>query len=422
MRLDSYAENLGDVRIHTPSQTVTAGSRFPMDVVYRVGPTPITAGGAIRFRLPGLYAGDGKIRAPFRSSREEGVELRAANALPPVNGKNGEEFFAVNWYFFVVVEEGELHPGDTVTVSYGQVGTTRGRFPTWAQKWAVEVAVDPDGTRAAPRSGFYLLPEPPHIEIVPDVPEKLELTIPSTIRCGEAVRAVLRARDHYRNVVTGYESCFETKLLREDTAQPRELEFALNEEGILFCDNLVFPDSGIYRVEVTDRDLGLRAVSNPARVTDASPSPRLFWGDTHCHSIASGDTTINSEFITPEHDYRYARYVSDLDFCMVTDHSQDLCAAPEDWDMVREAARDAYEPGRFVTFSAYESTHHPQRQDGDKNIYFLDDSQPCVPEGTTEETYAVLKKNSGEKVMVIPHLHVPTNWEKHDPELEHVVE
>jgi hypothetical protein len=233
---------------------------------------------------------------------------------------------------------------------------------------------------------------------------------------------MLRARDHYRNAVTGYESEFDLMLLSEAENRALELDFELNPEGVLVARQPIFSEPGVYRLEVIDRQRGFRAVSNPTRVTEEVPQQRLFWGDTHCHSIASRDTTGTSDQVTPEAGYRYARHVSHLDFCAITDHSQDLHVAPQDWDMVRQAAADAYEPGRFVSFSAYESTHRPQRGDGDKNVYFLDDDQPAVTEGSTEETYAALKRQSGDRAMVIPHLHVPTNWEKHDPDLEHVVQ
>ncbi len=421
MRLDSYGEGLGSVSVDTRDRTVTAGSRLYMRVTYHVGEAPIAAGGAIRFRLPGLFAKGGCERAPVECSRD-GVQLRAANFLQPVNGKNGQEFFARNDYFFVMVEEGALRAGETVTVTYGDLGTTHNLMPTWAQKWAVEVAVDPDGTRPAPNSGFYLLADPPLIEIVPGRPEALEVTVPSTARCGESVTVMLRARDHHRNVVRGYESAFETRLLSADGARPLDLDFELNREGVLAYRDLSLREAGVHRLEVVDRELDFRAVSNAVRATVEEPPVRLYWGDTHCHSCASGDTSSISEFITPGAGYRYARDVAHLDFCAVTDHSEDLHVAPEDWDMVRRAAAEAYEPGRFVTFSAYEATHRPQRRDGDKNVYFLDDDRSCVTEGNTEETYAALKRQTGDRVMVIPHLHVPTNWEKHDPELEYVVE
>lgn len=63
MRRDAYGENLGSVAIDTPTRTVVAGGRFHMRVVYTVGATPVTAGGAVRFRLPGLYDRGGRGRA-----------------------------------------------------------------------------------------------------------------------------------------------------------------------------------------------------------------------------------------------------------------------------------------------------------------------------------------------------------------------
>jgi hypothetical protein len=104
---------------------------------------------------------------------------------------------------------------------------------------------------------------------------------------------------------------------------------------------------------------------------------------------------------------------------MVTDHSQDL--VEEDWAETQEVAASCYEPGRFVTFSAFEATHHPLRRDGDKNIYFFTDDEAYLNSGSTKALYRDLKQRRN-KVMSIPHLHVRTNWACHDPELERVVE
>jgi len=60
VRLDAYGEKLGSVEVCPPDLIVTAGSRFHMRVTYIVGETPVTTGGAVRFRLPGTPPSSGQ--------------------------------------------------------------------------------------------------------------------------------------------------------------------------------------------------------------------------------------------------------------------------------------------------------------------------------------------------------------------------
>ena len=93
---------------------------------------------------------------------------------------------------------------------------------------------------------------------------------------------------------------------------------------------------------------------------------QLFWGDTHCHTNISADTAASAHSTPrPAGVYEYARNKSDLDFCMVTDHVENV--TEDEWSETCLAASEAYEPGRFVTFSGFEATFHPHRRNGDKN-------------------------------------------------------
>jgi hypothetical protein len=170
-----------------------------------------------------------------------------------------------------------------------------------------------------------------------------------------------------------------------------------------------------------DEVLGLCARSNPTKTQPRGVKGlSVFWGDTHCHSSISADeAAINPLNRRPAEVYDYARRRAALDFCMVTDHVEDQSGA--DWAETRQAARAAYEPGRFVTFSGFEATYQTVRGEGDKNVYFLTDDEPWVNQGTTQELYAQLKQREA-GAMVIPHLHVRTNWKRHDPAVERVVE
>lgn len=421
MRRDHVCPDLGVVSVSTlqKARPIVVGRRFIADVTYTAGPKGIEIGGALRFKLPGLILGADQV-GPVSCSNPK-VGWTCSNHLPETNGKSGSEFFTIN-YVFIVIQNARLNEGDTITIRYGdQLALRHTAAPQEAQKWPVEVAVDIDGSCSAPGSGFFLVENPPLLEYVNDRPAKMEVFVPSYTRVDECFRTTIRLKDQYNNLAEDY---IGTVTLVERSGEVNiflgEYSFEARHRGVLVVENTVFKTPGIHRLTAEDKSLGIFARSNPTKTTNEVNREGLFWGDTHCHSSISADTAANNTTICrPAEDYDYARNRSALDFCTVTDHIEDQ--SEEDWRETREAARDANEPVRFVTFSAFEATYRPLRKEGDKNVYFFDDDQEKINQGTTEELYENLKQRNA-KTMVIPHLHCLTNWDRHDPDLERVVE
>ena len=83
----------------------------------------------------------------------------------------------------------------------------------------------------------------------------------------------------------------------------------------------------------------------------------LYWGDLHCHGNLSGDAEGEID-----ENYAYGRHKARLDFMAVADNDviYDNVLTPSDWALIRAEATHHNEPGRFVTFSAYERTYRPE--------------------------------------------------------------
>ena len=94
---------------------------------------------------------------------------------------------------------------------------------------------------------------------------------------------------------------------------------------------------------VDDPTSVLRGASNPVRVVADAPTDQIYWGDLHSHRMDSFDGIGWNPF-------DYARRVSNLDFYTLTDHSRLMTDA--DWTFVKEATRQAHQPGSFVTLQA----------------------------------------------------------------------
>jgi Protein of unknown function (DUF3604) len=419
MRIDGTGSDNGSVAIETPTRHIPVGSRYHMQIIYTAGPQGVATGGSLRFKLPGLLcrSEDGR----FVLTSNPGTRLTVANHVPAISGKAGREF-SVDDYLFVTIAGQRLAQGDTVTVSYGgNLTLWHMAAPECAMKWRVEVATDLDGTRSARGSGFALIPNCPVIEFVPEAATHYEVHQPSNLAARVPFRVVIQARDRYHNIATDH---VRTVRILDETAGSRtflgDFAFCTDDGGVLGIEELHYTGIGVHRLVVEDVALGYTAHSNPALVSEGVPARTVFWGDTHCHSRFSADTSaVNDQIATPEEDYRYARDTSALDFCMVTDHVEDLTR--DEWQTTRETAAQFNEPGHFVAFSAFEATFRPSRQNGDKNVYFLQDGEDFIQSGTTEDLYENLKGRET-PVIVIPHLHVPTNWKLHNPALERVVE
>lgn len=417
MRKDRYGENVGAVSVAPKRQSIEVGRRYWLEVTYTAGPSGVKTGGALRFKLPGLILKNDS-RGPVSCSNPD-VEWEASNHLPMVDGKPCFEFNSIN-YLFVSIRKGELFEGDSITVRYGASSVSGVSAATWACEWPVEVAGDIDGRRSAPWSGFQLVPNPPLLTFVHGRPFRMEVFVPSYVGVDEPFRVVSRVMDRYGNLVEDFTGTVALQArCGDDQIDLGERSFEPRHRGVMTVEFPGFNEPGVYRVSVGNEALGIQVRSNPMKVS-TNVDVRLYWGDTHCHSRFSADSSaINERIRRPAEDYAYARDRAALDFCMVTDHVEDQSEA--DWEESRRAAREADEPGRFVAFSSFEATFYPLRQDGDKNVYFLEDDEAFVQEGGTSELYENLKKRKS-PAMVIPHLHYQTNWERHDPELERVVE
>jgi len=174
--------------------------------------------------------------------------------------------------------------------------------------------------------------------------------------------------------------------------------------------------------------------SNPAWVFD-DPPYRLYWGDIHVHTRYSNCSGWRC--LDPEWCYQYAREASLLDFAAPADHLRGIASDDSRWPNLQALARDNNDPGRFVTFLAFESSH-AEGFGGDNNAYYLDDDAPhfwvdrddmrgISPKVHLRDMWEQLDAN-GKPYITIPHHTGRSNkyrtWREdyHDPEREPLFE
>lgn len=113
----------------------------------------------------------------------------------------------------------------------------------------------------------------------------------------------------------------------------------------------------------------MTAESNPLLVHEKSPRERIYWGDIHTHTMYSDGRG------TPEETYDFGKRISALDFTAVSDHS--FLVEDWMWEDIKKTTNRFYQPGRFVTFLAYEWSGQSD-VGGDHNVYTTDASMPII--------------------------------------------
>jgi hypothetical protein len=432
MRMERWNEAAGSARI-LPEGAIEAGSPGAWTLEYATGPQVLRAGGAVRISIPHSFSRPqvaDPSRPGFVSPRAEDPSLRLGLEFHPAGGfyergarrgKEGVQVQLRGHAVYLRILEGALEEGRRLFLDYGRSpgGATAGDYCGWFE---FTTAVDPDGSRSAPYSGYELIPVQPGLRVVPGAAASLAVLQLSDMTEGKEVELHLSARDRFENVAEGFEG---TVHIEEGPA----VRFHRGDGGIK---RVPVPKAaardGRFAVEAGPLP---RAVSNPGRPRGGGPL-RL-WGDLHGH------TDLTWGFGSPEAYYRFARDASRLDFAAVTDpgcarfnddpSEASTYTSPEDWERIRAAARTFDEPGRFVTILGFEYRLHDSDENcGDRCVYYRTFDEPirrCSDAGsrTPEELFRSLRGGRG---IVVPHHPVSAplwvQWDRHDPEVQRLVE
>jgi len=133
----------------------------------------------------------------------------------------------------------------------------------------------------------------------------------------------------------------------------------------------------------------------------------LLYGDPHVHTnLSDGDES-------PDYALRYARDVAALDWCCLTDHSEDM--AEDGWvalDYYRSLPAKYDKPGQFCVLFGYEWTYLVY---GHRNIYSASAAIPVVSwdDPRYDDPTKLWKALEGYDVITVPHhpmLDMPKPW------------
>ena len=417
-----------------------AGMRTKVVFEYVAGSDGVAAGGRIRVGLPNtgwqqpvapqqrywdeLVRGAQRRLAPFhRANTTATAETRArANVVLDVMERmlTPDEDPAIaywRWWITATVEGGDLRPGDRVRITYGDrhFGSDGVRVQTFPEDRINVVAF----VQTRPGAGFVGVPGSPwYFDVVAGAAARANVVAPSTCTGADApVRISLTDECHCRPH-------------RGDSMQ------LVADDQSFVCrpgaaSEIVVATPRLARLSVVEGTTqAVWGVVNPS-VPLGPDGLRLFWGDLHAqsehHVMHSQDKDFRqrgwSKGIscgTVDECYAYAKQVALLDFVALTDQGACLSDA---WEFCQGEVRRHNEPGRFVTFKAYEAG----ASSGHRNVIYVTDAvePPLDAKRFSSFDPRVLfdyYRERRDAVLIPHHVKTWTDWSLHDPELEPVME
>ena len=274
------------------------------------------------------------------------------------------EYFPWQHITWAVITEGELQPGERITLVFGDrsQGSPGFRPPSVARPQALLLSL----FKRASEAQLQPIPARLSVATLPSRAVSLSVIIPSSIGEGESFPMIVRAEDNQGNLATGYQG----RVSLESAAVshlPETYTFQSADSGIHTFSNLQSSGAGPFRVRVRDLNAGFETHSNPGRVAGTGLSSRVLWGDFHAHSVVSDGTDSVDQL------YRYARDVAGLDFFAVSDHAYQMPGAA--WERNEKITTQFHDPPRFSTFYGNEWSGMTD-VGGDHNVIY---SQPGLP-------------------------------------------
>jgi hypothetical protein len=388
--------------------SATAGATGRWTIIYETGPLGIAEGGMIFLQV-----------SPFWGwSTPQAVKPDALGYTTVATEAKGVRLKAHTFgggLFGIKVSGRGLEPGERVTLTYGagRAGALADRYAEHGSRFWIAVDGDGDGVRK-------ILKDSPKVDVGPNQPARLLLTLPSTARVGQTVRltvAVLDAAGNAGCPVEGEVALIETP---PGLIAPSKILLHPEDEGSKTVE-LKVEKEGIYRLRAKGPGT-LTAESNPLLV--AEEGMRILWGDLQIHSNISDGTG------TPEDIFLYARDVAGLDVAALTDHDHwgmlFLDQNPDLWEEIREQTARFHEPERFVTLLGFEWTSWIH---GHRHVLYSGDEGEVISSldpryDEPEELWRALR---GRAALTVAHHSagepVAVNWSiPPDPDLEPVTE
>jgi hypothetical protein len=422
--------------IISPNQAIQ-GTYETIKIEFTVGESGISVGGGIKFYLPNWdkkgkgitqeinwgvpqteYPAQQGYTTVQTSNPNVNLDLKIEEFLYPESNPSNPRYYYV--MAVKVVMENSLLSGDKVTITYGDKGGggPGAKIQAIPQDTEFTIFTDFDGD-----GEYEQISSSPHLKVLGGLASDARVVIPSVTKVNEPFDLKVLIVDENNFRASGYHNHTITFSSSDPEANlPADFTFSPEDNSAAIFPGVSFSSPGIHTITVVDLDTGIIQKSNPSYVANTNLTYKLYWGDIHWHSIVSDGIR------QPDEGYLCARDETFLDFTATTDH--DFWMRPElndNWLFAQDKATFYNDPGKFVTFNAYEWT---SPRYGHKNVYYYSDDQPLFP---FSDGYGYLYKPDelwqeleGRHAITIPHhpaaSGASTNWSYRNGSLQRLVE
>ena len=402
--------------------TVTAGERTILKLCFEVGEGGIEAYGHIAVECPleGL-----EVYVPGKRYKARVPVISANCSTSPADLEVSFSAGIID----VMNRVYALKEGEVVEILLGDPRESPALMPRYAQAYPFAVALDCANT------GLYSrIAEFPVLRVTGGAKDGYHLAASPVQGAGRPFDLRVLAVDGYGNPAAdglgagdgaGNEAGAGTFTSSDPSAELKVRSGTGTAAGRI---RVTLNSPGIHYITVCDQALGASGLSNPILVREGTPTRddpagelNLFFGDIHGHNAHCDGAGSADEY------YTWARDVRLLDFSALTNHVEEAKRhrIEDFWPIVEQKAVEYYDPGRFVTFLAFE--WGSWERFGDKCVYYQGDKGQWF--GAHQEianTPAKLwDQLRGKPVITIPHHSKyggKTDWSFHDPALQPLVE
>lgn len=345
----------GRATFDTPIEAVTAGSYATIPIQYTVGRMGMDDGSSL---LIAFSQTADWTRPQFDEPQAPGYTTVSTTGEATVSAVYDPDAWIrpMSHGVKVDVTDGSIEPGEEIHLVIGEtdagsLGQRQQSFPE--QDFAIRVLADPV------RTGEFVTVEELAFDVEPASATQLEAVVPATASQGETVTLSVRALDRWGNPDRDYHETVSVRGAYPELGDPEAVRI---EEGVGHSE-LEVGEPGVYRIDVTDKQRGISAQSNPLVVREGFPS--TYWGDIHGQSGETVGTGTIQEY------FAFARDYGLVDFAAHA--GNDFQITDDFWDEIRETVQAFHESGDFVTFPCWEwSGNTPMG--GDHNVYFKNDA------------------------------------------------
>ena len=258
----------------------------------------------------------------------------------------------------VVVQEGEVGPGDVVRLILGPPDGSLVQVQKHAQVAVLAVGVDVDGNGRYRRAVQH-----PEVRVVGAHAERFRVYAPAVVVPGQAFAVRVLPVDIYsHNPATGYSGRVHV-MPGEGLTIAGTLDVDTEQHPAGVSVSAVATRAGVHAVTVLDAARGIAGRSNPIAAGLLADGLRLYFGEMHSQMWHSMGTGTTDEFFT------WGRDVAGLDFCAPANHYNWRFEVTDAlWRELVDTCNAYNEPGRFVTMVSYEWAG--SAGSGHKNVYY----------------------------------------------------